>query len=84
MLKAQMSMYPILFTLMPLISMSRRYFGGDSLDAVTLTLFGALMLVESVAQTVFISGDLLCTNAAPSQDLQSKYNAMIEGVAKVS
>lgn len=63
--------------------MSRRYFGGESLDAFTVTLLGILTVVESLAQTVFISGDLLCTNAAPSQELQSKYNAVIEAIAKV-
>lgn len=83
MLRGQITLYPILFTLFPLTSMSRRCFGGENLDACTFTLLGILTVVESLAQTVFISGDLLCTNAAPSQELQSKYNAVIEAIAKV-
>jgi hypothetical protein len=83
MLKAQILLYPILFSLFPITSMSRRYFGGEDLDPVTLSLLGAMELVESLAQTIFISGDLLCTNAAPDKSLQSKYNTVIEGVAKV-
>lgn len=77
-------MYPIVFTMFPLISMSRRFFGGESLDSFTMFLLALLVIVEALAQTVFISGDLLCTNAAPSQELQSKYNAVIENIAKVS
>lgn len=83
MLKGQILLYPLLFILFPLTSMSRRYFDGESLHPVTFVMLGVINVVEALAQTIFISGDLLCTNAAPDKSLQSKYNAMIEGVAKV-
>lgn len=54
------------------------------LHVVTLALFAVLTALEALAQTIFISGDLLCTNVAPVQELQSKYNAVVEMTAKVS
>lgn len=84
MLKGQILMYPLLFILFPMTSISRRYYGGEHLQPITMALLSLIALVESLAQTVFISGDLLVTNAAPDKSVQSKYNAMIEGVAKVS
>lgn len=84
MLKGQILLYPIIFTLCPLVSMSRRYFHEDNLDPITFILLGTMLALEALAQTIFISGDLLCTNAAPEKSLQSKYNAVVELVAKVS
>lgn len=63
--------------------MSRRFFDGSGLDPITFVLLGLLLGLEALAQTIFISGDLLCTNAAPDRSLQSKYNAVVELVAKV-
>lgn len=83
MLKGQITLYPIMYAFFPLVSMSRRWFASEDLDAVTFVMLGILTVLEALAQTIFISGDLLCTNAAPDQKLQSKYNALIEMTAKV-
>lgn len=68
-----------------------------ALSAVFLV--GVMFVLEVIGQTMFskpvrspwrpelkalqVSGDLLCTNAGPTPQLRSEYNAIVEWTAKV-
>lgn len=98
-LRGQMSLYLVIYGLFPLCSLARRHSGQDSLNRASLAILAIILVGEALAQTMFsvsndneaiqmlthvkVSGDLLCTNAAPSKDEQSMFNAVIEFTAKV-
>ena len=99
-LRGQMSLYLIIYGLFPLCSLARRHSRQDSLNRASLAILAIILVGEALAQTMFsvsndnetihmlthvkVSGDLLCTNAAPSKEEQSMFNAIIEFTAKVS
>lgn len=56
------------------------------LEVIGQTMFsklGRLPVARSLLSLRAVSGDLLCTNAGPTPQLRSEYNAIVEWVAKV-
>ncbi|CAD6580496.1 MAG: hypothetical protein CYPHOPRED_001235 [Cyphobasidiales sp. Tagirdzhanova-0007] len=82
MLRGQVLLYPIVYAFCPVISICTRWAGHS--NPLTFTLLACLMVLEAMSQTVFISADLICTNAAPSKSMQSEYNAAVETAAKLT
>lgn len=82
-LRAQIALYPFIFLTCPIISLCRKQDVSADMGFFTTSLLIGLLIVECAAQTVFISGDLICTNVAPEQSQQSQFNAAVETGAKV-
>ncbi|KAL7006455.1 hypothetical protein EMMF5_003876 [Cystobasidiomycetes sp. EMM_F5] len=83
-LRGQIAIYVVNFVLVPCVSLVRRQSSSkEHLDWTSISGLALVLLLDVTGQTMFISGDLMCTNAAPIKEAQSSFNAMMELDAKV-